>query len=229
MTKEFESDQQESATRDSEPDLDPQALAAIRNLLDTQYIQPDVTGEPVAPRQADRVVHAPLADIEPASASPQRVTAQRQSTSRRAAKKAKRVGIFGRLRSLFLGYRPSFKVAIWLSFALLLFMRPWLVLGLSLMTLVVLIGVFLIVGYDGCWRGAMGVARWYAGRRPNRAAELHRKLDAFAMKWDALLDRFPEGTVDGLYLPDFGNMATADARHDAALDRRLANLADSEV
>lgn len=75
----------------------------------------------------------------------------------------------------------------------------------------------------------MGLGRWYARRRPNRAAELHRKLDAFAMKWDAVLDRFPEGSVDGLYLPDFGELATADARHDEALDRRFANLRKGEA
>ena len=49
------------------------------------------------------------------------------------------------------------------------------------------------------------------------------------MKWDAVLDRFPEGTVDGLYLPDFGEMAAAEARHDAALDRRFDRLRDPEA
>lgn len=49
------------------------------------------------------------------------------------------------------------------------------------------------------------------------------------MKWDAVLDRFPEGTVDGLYLPDFGEMAEAEARHDAALDRRFDRLRGPEA
>ena len=49
------------------------------------------------------------------------------------------------------------------------------------------------------------------------------------VKWDAVLDRFPEGTVDGLYLPDFGEMAAADTRHDEALDRRFDSLRNSEA
>jgi len=42
--------------------------------------------------------------------------------------------------------------------------------------------------------------------------------------WDGILDRFPEGTVDGLYLPDFGELAAADDRHTEAMDRRLSGL-----
>ena len=49
------------------------------------------------------------------------------------------------------------------------------------------------------------------------------------MKWDAVLDRFPEGTVDGLYLPDFGEMAAAETRYDEALDRRFDSLRNSEA
>ncbi|WP_394415134.1 hypothetical protein [Sulfitobacter sp. 1A12126] len=96
-------------------------------------------------------------------------------------------------------------------------------------TVFVALGVFLALGYDGFWQRAMALGRWYAARRPERAAALHARLDAFAMKWDAVLDRFPEGTVDGLYLPDFGEMAAAEARHDAALDRRFDRLRDPEA
>ena len=73
----------------------------------------------------------------------------------------------------------------------------------------------------------MGIARWYARRHPSRSVELHRKLDNFAMKFDAFLDRFPEGTVDGLYLPDLGDLAEADQRHDEALDRRFETLRET--
>ncbi len=109
-------------------------------------------------------------------------------------------------------------------FALVVLLRPWLVLGLFVLSLLVLIGVILTVGYDGFWQGVMKASRWYGKRRPHRAEALYAKLDRFAMRWDAFLDRFPEGTVDGLYLPDLEQLATAERRHDEAVARRLAGL-----
>ncbi|MGB3243322.1 MAG: hypothetical protein WBB25_02215, partial [Sulfitobacter sp.] len=88
---------------------------------------------------------------------------------------------------------------------------------------------FLFLGYDGFWRRAMRVSRWYARQHPSRSGEIDRKLDNFAMKFDAFLDRFPEGSVDGLYLPDFGDRAEAEGRHDEALDRRFNSLRENEV
>ncbi|KIN73898.1 hypothetical protein [Sulfitobacter guttiformis] len=122
------------------------------------------------------------------------------------------------------GYRPTAAHIALAGFALLVLLRPWLILGLMLVLVFITVGVFLIAGYDGFWHGVVKANRWYASRRPARAAVLHARLDRFAMRWDAVLDRFPEGTVDGFYLPDFGDLATADARHDEALKRRLASL-----
>ena len=122
------------------------------------------------------------------------------------------------------GYRPAPAHIALAVFALLVLTHPWLVLGLTLLFLLILVGVFLIAGYDGFWQGAIKLGRWYANRRPARAAILHARLDSFAVKWDAILDRFPEGTVDGLYLPDFGEIASADARHAQAVERRLNGL-----
>lgn len=90
--------------------------------------------------------------------------------------------------------------------------------------MIIITGVFLTVGYDGFWQGMIKFGRWYANRRPARAALLHARLDRFAVAWDGILDRFPEGTVDGLYLPDFGELAAADDRHTEAMDRRLSGL-----
>ncbi|MEH6740654.1 MAG: hypothetical protein V7695_19240 [Sulfitobacter sp.] len=124
----------------------------------------------------------------------------------------------------FRAYRPT-PVHIGLAvIALIVLTRPWLVLGLLFLSIVILTGVFLITGYDGFWQGVVKISRWYANRRPTRAAAIHARLDRFAVRWDSILDRFPEGTVDALYLPDFGDLAQADARHGEALERRLAGL-----
>lgn len=138
----------------------------------------------------------------------------------RAAVAAETAGIIDRIK----GYRPTpAHIAIG-AFALLVLLRPWLVFGLAFLLAIILVGVFLIVGYDGFWKGVMKAGRWYAKRRPERAAVLNTRLDRFAMRWDAILDRFPEGSVDGLYLPDFGELAVAEQRHDEAVERRLAGL-----
>ncbi len=122
------------------------------------------------------------------------------------------------------GYRPSRRHILIGGLALLVLFKPWLVFGLTFIFLCLLTGVFLVLGYDGFWMRVMKMSRWYANRDPGRAAHLHARLDRFAMKWDAVLDRFPEGTVDGLYLPDFGELATADSRHEEVLARRLEGL-----
>jgi hypothetical protein len=138
-------------------------------------------------------------------------------------------GRFDVIKARVLGYRPTPRHILLASAALLVLFRPWLVFWSLVFSLFALIGVFLFLGYDGFWQRAMQLARWYASRRPDRAAQMHRRLDAFAMKWDMILDHFPDGTVDGLYMPDFGEMATAESRHDAVLERRFANLRKGEA
>lgn len=122
------------------------------------------------------------------------------------------------------GYRPKPAHIALGAFVLLVIFRPWLVLGVTLLAAFILTGVLLMVGYDGFWQGVIRISRWYAGKRPSRAAAIHARLDGFAMRWDAFLDRFPEGTVDGLYLPDFGALEMAEQRHDEVMQRRLASL-----
>lgn len=209
--------------------LDQTSLAAIRNLLATE---PEVAPQPVAERQVAKAkaAFAPLPDPADAPA-PRRVSTSPQSPHRETKAKAKsdgaQDGLVQRLKAKVLGYRPTALHIVLGCFAMMVIFRPWLVLGIMFLTGFVITGIFMILGYDGFWRRAMGLARWYARKRPERSFEMHRKLDSFAMKWDAVLDRFPEGSVDGLYLPDFGDLAAADARHDAALDRRFDSLRET--
>ena len=204
-------------------ELDPASLAAIQDLLKAEATAPkEPKAEPVQHAEPARVVQprkgtAALPPLEEAPASPKRAT-----------KKPSRPGITARAWARLIGYRPTTRHIVLACLALLVLFRPWLVVGVLLLTVFLILGVFLALGYDGFWRRGMAIGRWYAGRRPERAADLHNRLDAFAMKWDAILDRFPEGTVDGLYLPDFGEMAAADARHDAAMARRFDSLRNSE-
>lgn len=229
-------------------DLDPTALAAIRDLLasETQEQRQQQASEPgptdataphapeshVAPRAPTKRELLEQQSIAPPEPQPAGRPAKPLGRGRRAAAKSPVRSDGGRIATIkaaLLGYRPTPRHIVIASAALVILFRPWLVVGVAFLSLFILTGVFLILGYDGFWRRAMGLARWYARRHPSRAVELHRKLDTFAMKWDAILDRFPEGTVDGLYLPDFGDLAEAESKHDAALDRRFSEMREREA
>lgn len=239
-------------TATSEAELDADSLSAIRSIL-TEEEKPAprrktqrserVNAEavpvkvsisrksdafpPLESAEADE--DASIAAIKPKrgfsfrrkAAKPKRANPKPSAPPRQASTAAgEGNGIMDRIRA----YRPTVAHIVLACLALFVLMRPWLVVGLLLLSVVVLVGVFLIAGYDGFWQGVVNVSRWYAKRRPSRAAAIHARLDRFAVGWDSILDRFPEGTVDALYLPDFGDLAQADARHGEALDRRLAGL-----
>ncbi|UOA30781.1 hypothetical protein DSM110093_00540 [Sulfitobacter sp. DSM 110093] len=202
------------------PDLDAASMSAIRNL-----VKGDQEAE-VERSATDRKV-APTAMSQKPAVKPR--SARRRAFPDLSEPKTTKKKSGKRVALKLSKSRPSPWVIILGALALLVVLRPLLMLGLILLTVFVTLGVFLALGYDGFWQRAMALGRWYTGRRPERAARIRARLDAFAMKWDAVLDRFPEGTVDGLYLPDFGEIAAADARHDEALDRRFDSLRNSEA
>lgn len=201
--------------------FDEDALAAIRELVATE-----ARPEAEQPRRA-RPNPAPSgpAPAQAAGAAPEAVSTDPLETLANLHEG----GLVGLIKEKITSYRPTVKHIVILALVLLVVFRPWVVLGIVFLTAFVVTGVFLILGYDGFWRRVMGVARWHARRHPSRSVEIHRKLDGFAMRFDAFLDRFPEGSVDGLYLPDFGDLAAADARHDEALDRRFDNLRENNA
>ncbi len=215
-------------------ELDPNSLAAIRSLLAGEdETAPSPEAKPVQATAAHSA--APAKEAKRDRLSPLAPQAQVDAAPGKTVKPPRPKGetMFGMIKAKVTarvrGYRPKPKHIILVSLALLVFFRPWLVIGLLFLFAFVLAAVFLILGYDGFWRRVMQVSRWYARKHPSRSVELHRKLDNFAMRFDAFLDRFPEGSVDGLYLPDFGDLAEADARHGEALDRRFENLRETKA
>jgi len=217
-----------------ESELDPASMAAIRDLMASEPEPPVAGGSTEGPgasgvaengadsRKAHEDDKAPKARRGADTFQPLEDADPRQSGKTRLMS-----GATADLKSKLRGYRPKPKHILIAAVVLLVLFRPWLVAGLLFITAFILTGVFLILGYDGFWHRAMGAMRWYAERRPARAEALHQRLDTFAMRFDAFLDRFPEGSVDGLYLPDFGEMEKAEARHEAALDRRFDSLRET--
>jgi hypothetical protein len=227
--------------------LDPVSLAAIKAMMEDEKqaasILPKPKPKPKAkvalqeqpqkppqepPQAAPRAADA-FPDLQQAAPGPQvnPRKAHRQAVKSRAAQAVR--GRVDRVKARVLGYRPTPKHILMASAALLILFRPWLVVGGIALLLVALIATVLILGYDGFWLRVQTIVGWYASRRPEGAADLNRKFDRFAMSWDGFLDRFPEGTVDGLYLPDLADVTERDKRHEAVLDRRLQDLQENEV
>ena len=72
-----------------------------------------------------------------------------------------------------------------------------------LLTLFVFLGAIVLFGADRTWRAVMRVFKFFVRQSPEKAHRFVKRMDRVALGWDGFLDRFPEGSVDGLYLPDF--------------------------
>ena len=125
-----------------------------------------------------------------------------------------------------LAYRPTARHLALVTLALIVVLRPWVVVSFSLLLAGSLIGTFLFLGADRFWRKLLTVISWVGARHPQVAVDMRMALDRAALRWDAFLDRFPDGWVDGLYMPDFRALAQADELHAAAMTARLERLRD---
>lgn len=123
-----------------------------------------------------------------------------------------------------LRYRPTPRQMAFAAAALLILLRPhWVLLGLVL-TVMLGLGLFLIIGPDRVWRIVMAYLRRVDLTDPDKAVSIRARLDRFACRWDGFLDLLPEGSVDGLYLPDFMGMAERDAQHTSAMAERFDRM-----
>lgn len=159
-----------------------------------------------------------LAEVEPETPQPKRTpwAAPRISRAGRTVAPA-----FCRIRS----FRPTARQLALVCLALLVVVRPtWFVIGAALL-LGTVACLFLLLGSDRIWRAVVSYLRRVDARDPVRGVLLRERLDWWACRWDAVLDRFPDGMVDGLYMPDLQGMETAEAAHTYAMAQRLARMA----
>lgn len=159
-----------------------------------------------------------LAEVEPETTQPKRTpwAAPRMARTGRTV-----AHVFVRIRS----FRPSTRQLALVCLALLVVVRPnWFVIGAALL-LAGVAGLFLLLGSDRIWRGVVSYLRRVDARDPVRGVLLRERMDWWACRWDAVLDRFPDGMVDGLYMPDLQGMETAEAAHTYAMAQRLARMA----
>lgn len=160
---------------------------------------------------------APLADVPPLP---------EQDPVRAPQEEAPVAKTGGGLKARVLGYRPTRRHIVFGGIVLLALLRPWLLVALMLLPIIIVTGLYLAFGYDRFWSGVLRLYQRYEARAPEKAQRLLRRMDAFALRWDTILDRFPEGLVDGLYLPDLNSLLETEARHSAAVDERLARMRD---
>lgn len=134
------------------------------------------------------------------------------------------VAFGGRPLAALRGFQPTTRHLALASAALLFVVRPhWFVIG-ALLALLLVIGTFMTLGADRIWHGILAWLDRVEARDPARAAALRCKLDRFACRWDGVLDIFPDGMVDSLYMPDFQAMKQAEANHDAVVSDRLNRM-----
>ncbi|HDZ83028.1 MAG TPA: hypothetical protein ENH56_17590 [Roseobacter sp.] len=159
-------------------------------------------------------------DMPPRAASPlPQLNAQECLDEIRKLRRAKVM----RLKAVFDAATFYITVALLVLFGVILFPQVCLAIVLA----VTFFGVvpYLVFGYETFWHYALRPVHRYAVRNQARAARVQMRLDRFAMHWDAVLDRFPERLVSGLYLPDISSIATSDQETDTSCGGHLNGLA----
>lgn len=161
----------------------------------------------------------------PGNRAGQNETAQVSQAAQKDSPSKKGIGLkLPMLGEMKLPFRPARRQIMWGAVALLVLLRPhWFVLTVFL-GLFVIIGVFAVFGAENVWAGLMRIFSRFVARSPERGQRMVQRLDAVAMRWDGFLDRFPEGSVDGLYLPDFQSLREAEERHNSVVDERLSRM-----
>ncbi|GGX60651.1 hypothetical protein GCM10007385_32400 [Tateyamaria omphalii] len=108
--------------------------------------------------------------------------------------------------------------------ALLFVVRPhWFVIA-AVIVFALVVAIFLTFGADRIWTAVLGWLDRVEMKDSARAEDLRAKLDTFAYRWDSVLDLFPDGMVDGLYMPDFQSLRMAEVEHQEVVAERLSRM-----
>lgn len=140
----------------------------------------------------------------------------------------KRTGVLHRLMgtiSRVRRFEPTTRHLALASAALLFVVRPnWFVIA-AVIILVAVVATFVSLGADRIWTSVLNWLDRIEMKNPGRAEDLRAKLDTFAYRWDSVLDVFPDGMVDSLYMPDFQSLQQAEAEHQQVVAERLSRMA----
>ena len=209
----------------SSVDSDP-TMSAIRSILHDSEptnvvpeLKPQGSNDPAVPLQTvdNSMAKRPKVVL---SAVKDKNHAQKENRSADENKSKKRI-LLSRLK---MPQKIKRKYVIWASLALIAVIRPLWLFTPFLLTLFAFLGAIVLFGAGRTWRAVMRVFKLFVRQSPEKAHRFAKRMDRVALRWDGFLDRFPEGSVDGLYLPDFQSIQDVEKQHDVAVDARLSRM-----
>ena len=175
--------------------------------------QADMAEKHMAPKRKKVAMFVPL------NAADEAEDAAQTSHLRTALK---RVSVKSTLKKKSL--RLKRKHLVFALLGILFLVRPlWMLTAIAVLLCVAALYVYL-AGAEKVWRGVMLALHNLAETDPIRATMLRARLDRFATQWDAFLDRFPDGMVDALYMPDFQVLSQDEAARERVLTQRIEQL-----
>ncbi len=131
----------------------------------------------------------------------------------------------GRLAS----WRPNVRVVLWSCAALLLLLKPALLLGMLLFFAVIFLGALVIAGPDAFWLRAIMIFRAYKRWFPASARYIRVLGLQSVRRWHKFLSHLPSKWSDSLSFPDLRAIAKADQRHAIVLEDRLRRLREERA
>ncbi|WP_299146875.1 hypothetical protein [uncultured Tateyamaria sp.] len=198
---------------------DEDMMSVIRSVLTE-----DVPSDP-APKRSAKTIHRAFTPRRRTDDLPE-IAQQEEERPAKPRRPVLRMDALARTVARIRAFRPSTRHLAIVSTLLLVVVRPhWFVIAAVLIVTLV-VGVFLLIGSDRIWRGIVARLARIEVANPERAARLRTRLDRFACRWDAILDMFPDGMVDSLYMPDLQEAEDAEAQHADAVAARMRRMAE---
>jgi hypothetical protein len=197
-------------------------LMAIRQLIalnddPTDDAPPeDRSDPPKALRQRPTEAHSAPARCAPAPAPMEAGKTERQT--------GQIAELLTRLPGSIKAYRPRARIVIATSMLLLLLLYPVAVIGWAVVAAIFLLALYLIVGEDRFWLGAVSLHGRYARINPAGGRRLRVRARLAARRWDRWVAYLPDRLADTLRSPDVRALVLAERRHDAVLTDRLNRL-----
>lgn len=106
------------------------------------------------------------------------------------------------LKGRILAYRPTRNHILIGAFVIVMILRPWLIPGILFVTFWVGLIAWLTLGPDRMLEWAGNAWDRLSTRNPDLAERLRQRGDAFALRFDAMLDKLPDSWAEKLALPD---------------------------
>ncbi|WP_338549111.1 hypothetical protein [Roseovarius phycicola] len=106
------------------------------------------------------------------------------------------------------------KHVLLITAALIVFLRPWLVLGVTLTVLMVFVITYLSLGHERFTE--ILLARWlrFKKRKPKKAEQYFTKATQLVEQYNTKVARLPEAIAERLTLPDLAELEKEDDRPD---------------